>query len=613
MSRSEDLTFTVKRLFAVVVLALFLCTGCGGGGNSTSTQPPATPAVAPSITSQPQSQAVTAPSPATFSVTATGTDPLAYQWSKNGTAISAATAATYTTPATTTDDNNGRFTVTVSNSAGSVTSSAAILTVQAPAPVPSFTLTPPPSATIQSGTSASITVTATRINGHTATITLKIVGNQQGISGSGTIASGSSTGTLTVTAPLGLAAGDYPLQLYGTDGTLGVSASFSTAVTANYLYLYPYNLHLSAQETSSSPLRVIDSNGNPVPVTPTFSGYDSSLISISSDGHVTGLRQENDTETGTWVTATIAGLPISNRSVVRVLSKDYSVPFSLVETPKSAWYYPSSVGTEVMDTYFSQYQVSLVTDYAYGIEGSLLGTNPFAGARQIYEVDFGETETQRVCGISGNPIRLGWNISDNAWKNCFLVPIFPPRSPQWFVFYHEMGHNFTLASSTFVKGISGPYIESGASYVAMISMKKILDDPVSYPLNVDASNSLQNGYSSSANLFQTGFNSWLSSGATFTDINPDIEDGICLFYESQRPSDFGIRFYLPLQPKYASRIGNLFNNLSTADQHTVFAALVSAAVGNDLSQTFQNQYHYPINSSLFTSAYSAFTNILANP
>lgn len=613
MSRSEDLAFTVKRLFAaVVVLALFLCTGCGGGGSSASQQPPVTP-VAPSITSQPQSQTVTAPSPATFSVTATGTDPFAYQWSKNGTAISAATAATYTTPATTTDDNNSRFTVTVSNTAGSVTSSAATLTVEAPAPVPSFTLSPPPSATIQSGTSASITVTATRINGHSATITLKIVANQQGISGSGTIASGSSTGTLTVTAPIGLSAGNYPLQLDGTDGTLSVSASFSAAVTANYLYLYPYNLHLSPQETSSSPLRFIDSNGNPVSGTLTFSGYDSSLISISSDGYVTGLRQENDTEIGTWVTATIAGLPISNRSVVRVLSKDYSVPFSLAETAKSAWYYPSSVGTEVMDTYFSQYQVSLLTDYAYGIEGSLLGTNPFAGARQIYEVDFGETESQRVCGISGNPIRIGWNITDNVWRNCFLVPFTPPRSPQWFVFYHEMGHNFTLASSTFANGIGGPYIESGASYVAMISIKKILDDPISYPLNADASNSLEERYSSTANLFQTGFSSWLSSGAIFTDINPDIEDGICLFYEAQRPSDFGIRFYLPLQPKYASRIGNLFDNLSTADQHTVFAALVSAAAGNDLSQTFQNQYHYPINSSLFTSAYGVFTNILTNP
>ena len=49
-------------------------------------------AVAPSITSQPAKITVTAGQTATFSVTATGTAPLTYQWKKNGTAISGATS-----------------------------------------------------------------------------------------------------------------------------------------------------------------------------------------------------------------------------------------------------------------------------------------------------------------------------------------------------------------------------------------------------------------------------------------------------------------------------------------------------------------------------------------
>src|SRR5438045_2823958 len=56
-------------------------------------------AVAPSITTQPASQTVTAGQMATFTVVATGTAPLSYQWRKRGTAISGATAPTYTTPA----------------------------------------------------------------------------------------------------------------------------------------------------------------------------------------------------------------------------------------------------------------------------------------------------------------------------------------------------------------------------------------------------------------------------------------------------------------------------------------------------------------------------------
>jgi hypothetical protein len=88
-------------------------------------------AVAPAITTQPASQTVVAGKTASFSVGASGTAPMTYQWKKNGTAISGATAATYTTPAETTADNSAQFTVAVSNSAGSASSNAAILTVNA--------------------------------------------------------------------------------------------------------------------------------------------------------------------------------------------------------------------------------------------------------------------------------------------------------------------------------------------------------------------------------------------------------------------------------------------------------------------------------------------------
>lgn len=87
--------------------------------------------VAPAITTQPASQTVIAGKTASFTVGATGTAPLTYQWSKNGAAISGATSSTYTTPAETATDNNAKFTVAVSNTAGNATSNAAILTVSA--------------------------------------------------------------------------------------------------------------------------------------------------------------------------------------------------------------------------------------------------------------------------------------------------------------------------------------------------------------------------------------------------------------------------------------------------------------------------------------------------
>src|SRR5215469_9310129 len=116
--------------------------------------------VAPTITTQPANQTVTAGQTATFAVVATGTAPLSYQWRKNGTAIGGATSSSYTTPITATTDNGEQFTVVVSNSAGSVTSSVATLTVNAAAVAPSIT-TQPSSQTVTAGQTGSFSVTAT--------------------------------------------------------------------------------------------------------------------------------------------------------------------------------------------------------------------------------------------------------------------------------------------------------------------------------------------------------------------------------------------------------------------------------------------------------------------
>jgi len=93
------------------------------------------PPSAPVITSQPTNQTVTAGQTATFTVTATGSG-LNYQWMKNGAAISGATSAVYVAPATTTADSGSTFAVTVSNTAGSVSSNAATLTVNPSSTVP---------------------------------------------------------------------------------------------------------------------------------------------------------------------------------------------------------------------------------------------------------------------------------------------------------------------------------------------------------------------------------------------------------------------------------------------------------------------------------------------
>src|SRR5262249_61571828 len=73
-----------------------------------------------------------------FSVTATGTAPLSFQWMKNGTDLSGAPSSKLTLTAVTANDA-GSYTVAVTNSAGSVVSAAATLTVRAATHVTAIT------------------------------------------------------------------------------------------------------------------------------------------------------------------------------------------------------------------------------------------------------------------------------------------------------------------------------------------------------------------------------------------------------------------------------------------------------------------------------------------
>jgi alpha-tubulin suppressor-like RCC1 family protein len=92
--------------------------------------------VPPKITTQPVSQSVCPQASATFSVTASGTRPFAYQWNKGGTTIS--TDSTFTIDAVTSPDT-GTYTVTITNPADTITSLPAVLTVKTASSKPTIT------------------------------------------------------------------------------------------------------------------------------------------------------------------------------------------------------------------------------------------------------------------------------------------------------------------------------------------------------------------------------------------------------------------------------------------------------------------------------------------
>ncbi|HMJ91915.1 MAG TPA: lamin tail domain-containing protein [Candidatus Acidoferrum sp.] len=84
----------------------------------------------PEIVFQPENKATVAGASVTFTVGARGAQPLLYQWRKDGAPLSGATAPSFSIASALTNDA-GNYTVIVSNSIGSITSSIAVLTFNA--------------------------------------------------------------------------------------------------------------------------------------------------------------------------------------------------------------------------------------------------------------------------------------------------------------------------------------------------------------------------------------------------------------------------------------------------------------------------------------------------
>ncbi len=158
-------------LAGVFAFTCALVTACGGSADAPPPPSPAGPPVPPpvlpvppTITQQPASLTVLVGQGASFTVAATGTAPLAYQWQRNGVDIAGATTTVYSVAASVLADSGAAFRAVVTNLAGSATSNAAILTVTVAAPV--LTITPQPAdASVVAGTTAAFTVGGTCSSG----------------------------------------------------------------------------------------------------------------------------------------------------------------------------------------------------------------------------------------------------------------------------------------------------------------------------------------------------------------------------------------------------------------------------------------------------------------
>jgi plastocyanin len=222
-ANSASLTLTAVTSANAGSYTVMISNSAGSVISSAATLTVSSEVFAPVISTQPGSQTVGAGANVTFTVAATGTAPLGYQWKKGGTNIPGANSATLTLTAVT-SANAGSYTVVVSNSKGTVTSSAAMLTVNPLVIAPVIT-TQPGSQRVAVGDNVTFTVA---VSG-TAPLGYQWKKDGKNIPGA-------NSPTLTLTAVTSASGGSYTVVISNSAGSVTSSAA---VLTVNPLVIAP--------------------------------------------------------------------------------------------------------------------------------------------------------------------------------------------------------------------------------------------------------------------------------------------------------------------------------------------------------------------------------------
>jgi hypothetical protein len=262
--------------------------------------------VPPFITADPSKTSATAGSPASFTVGASGNGPLTYQWLMDGAPIAGATAATLTLPAVQTADA-GTYSVTVGNSAGSVTSMGAVLSVFANAFAPIFQFQP-----------SATTVTT----GGTATLAVGIVGSPPITyqwSEGGVAITGATSSSLTFAPVTAADQGVYSVVITDSAGSV---TSMDAALTVDPVGGAPVPVSIAVQ---------------PIPVSTTVGGSATFVVAANGDASITYQWRKNQSPIAgaTSPSFTISDVQASDTGTYDVevangFSADVSFPTPLV-------------------------------------------------------------------------------------------------------------------------------------------------------------------------------------------------------------------------------------------------------------------------------------------
>lgn len=381
------------------------------------------------------------------------------------------------------------------------------------------------------------------------------------------------TTPLLMLSPAGPAAGQLQVEIRDTYGNL-----------------LPNDQYVLAFHSSYEPVATVDGNG---------------LVTA----HTVPTQHSHVPYIDVWAD----GVGADNAACIRVSASDLGIVHDTYPGEHVSFYLPASIGDVDLESITLGYQVVTANDMAYVTQREAIGTTPFNSGTQYLVLDVADDPLTVPCGASGNPVRLGWLLGPPNGNSCYIITATPVPMLQWFVMFHEVGHNFSWRAWSFGQFCSGPspshngaYSEGLASLAAMWSWSTLNRCPGA--LQDLALNDVNRDLVGYMTYWRWCLQQYQAAGANYAMIDANHVDGIlCEMYDLLGP-----RAWYDLFSTFQPQDQPLPIQLDTIEkQATWFVASMSVTAGQDLRPLLAILYGFPIDNASWPAIYSAVAGRIA--
>jgi len=326
-------------------------------------------------------------------------------------------------------------------------------------------------------------------------------------------------------------------------------------------------------------------------------------------------------------------------------------PFSLIglKWPKISWvartYYYHHLSDQIPDQGHASLEIDTAgvanIDTACGEHIKFIYPTSFQDKMDTYEVlnaiDFGAMIESHLCGTEFHGVQV---VQFNPWiegvaycGNPVSIGSWMWEEPPWFIVFHELGHNYTLAAERFKNlypslGYDTPmggdesdfgtnFVEAWASMVGLYSMYEMFTERDQFQLSYECRSNLEQNFNDMRNSFIGQLNDY-EKNPNYHVLNPDLLDGIFMSLGEEYGYTIFPDFFKVLQPYNQTwdLLTEVEDNITTDYNYaktiamTVTCCSFSVAAGLDLRDRFRDQWDFPIDDNLYNEIEPEITSMI---